>query len=64
MSSWIETPIAFEPKRKPATSSWWTDPKVQTDRAEFQKHLVAAAIDHVNSGRTSFTYDKFPKPQK
>ncbi len=64
MSSWLENPIAFEPKKPAAKSSWWTDPKVQADRGAFQKHLVAAAIDHVNSGKTNFTYDKFPKPKK
>ena len=64
MSSWIETPIAFEPKRKPATDSWWTRADVQNNREKVQQFMVANEIERANRRVSSYTHDKFPGPHK
>ncbi len=64
MSSWDETPIAFEPKPKPAKGSWWIQPEVQMDRVKFQACVVANEIERLNKRTSTYTHDKFPKPQK
>ncbi len=64
MSSWSETPIAFEPKRKPEKSSWWIAEDVQHDRAAFQAQVVAREIDRLNRRTSTFTHDKWPGGKK
>ena len=64
MSSWRENPIAFEPKTKPATGSWWTRPDLQADRAKFQECVVANEIERLNKRSSTYTHDKFPGKQK
>ncbi len=64
MSSWYENPIAFEPKKPAAKTSWWTAPDVQMDRAKFQACVVANEIERLNKRSSSYTHDKFPGKQK
>jgi hypothetical protein len=64
MSSWKSNPIAFEPKREAAKTSWWASPDMQIDRAKFQARVVANEIDNLNKRTSQWTHDKFPKPQK
>ncbi len=64
MSSWKSNPIAFEPKKPAAKSSWWIDPEVQMDRAKFQACVVANEIERLNHRTSSFTHDKWPNASK
>jgi hypothetical protein len=51
----------FTMKSDAPSSSWWTDPAVQNNRAEFEKRLVAEEIRMMNLGKFaghSRTHDK------
>lgn len=66
MTDWKRNPLAFAPK--PISSgSWWTDPKLQTDRLAFSQYVAEEAeriTGHQRFGGSKRVHDKFPAKQK